>query len=68
MRNKLSKLLTVAALLSREQGATVYDIMNEVDPITNENPIYIGLSKHNEYDETDEFLYSMEESDFFKVS
>ncbi len=42
------------------------DIMNELDPIVNENPIYIGISRECDYDETNDFLYPMQETDFFK--
>lgn len=42
------------------------EIMNEIDPIENENPIYLGITRYSDYDETDEFLYPMIETDFYE--
>lgn len=44
------------------------DIMNEVDPIISENPIYIGITSHSDYDATEEFLYPIDADDFYAQS
>lgn len=42
------------------------EIMNEKESRITENPIYIGITSSDEYDETDNFLYPMDESDFLQ--